>query len=192
MKFLIIYGHPDAEGFSSYSLQAIKDVLSQKNANFEIIDLYLINYDPVLKLEELYTVGNKNISPETAQFQQKIKESDIIIFIYPLWWAGMPAIMKGFMDRIFTPGFAFKYRKDKFLKFIPDKLLDDKKFIAITSSGGPKFVYKLLLDPIKLINKFIIFGIFCSKIKTHQFYKAGRLDEKRKKEINKVIKKLLK
>lgn len=101
----------------------------------------------------------------------------------------MPAILKGFIDRIFTPGFAFQYRHNKFLKFIPDKLLNDKKITAFVSYGGPKLVYKIILDPIKLINKFIIFGMFCSQIKTYQIYGASKLNEKKKKEIAKLTQK---
>jgi NAD(P)H dehydrogenase (quinone) len=189
MKFLIIYAHPKSDGFSSYCIESVKNILSEKMENFEVLDLYSMNYDPVLKLEELYTAGNKNVSPENQQLQEKIKNSDRLIFIYPVWWGGMPAILKGFIDRIFIPGFAFKYSKEKLLKFIPDKLLDDKKILILISSGGPKFFYKMLLDPIKLINKFIIFGMFCKNNKTYQFYGAGRINDHRKKEIESVVKK---
>jgi len=191
MKFLIIYAHPDSEGFSSYCLQSIKNNLLKQKKDFEVLDLYSMNYDPVLKLDELYTAGNRNISIENQKLQQKISEADKLIFIYPIWWGGMPAILKGFVDRIFTPGFAFKYRRDKFLKFIPDKLLNNKKIAIITSSGAPIFIYKILLDPVKIINKFIIFGMFCKSTKTYQIYGAGRIDENKKKKIKNIIKKAM-
>jgi NAD(P)H dehydrogenase (quinone) len=189
MKVLIIYSHPDTVGFSSYSLEEVKRNLALRKVDFKVIDLYKINYDPVLKINELYTVGNREISLENKQFQQEIKNSDAVIFIYPIWWGGMPAILKGFMDRVFTPGFAFKYRNNKFFKFIPDKLLNDKKIIIFASSGAPRFVYKILLEPIKLINKFVIFGLFSLKLKTYQIYGASSFKENRKREIEKVIKK---
>lgn len=191
MKILIIYAHPESEGYSSYSLETIKHILLERRDNFEVLNLYGINYDPILRLDELYTAGNKNVSVENQNFQQKIKESDRLIFIYPIWWGGMPAILKGFIDRVFTPGFAFKYRKDKFFKFIPDKLLNDKKIVIITSSGAPKFVYKFLLDPIKTINKFIIFGMFCKNIKTYQIYGAGKINEIKEEKIKNIIKKAM-
>jgi NAD(P)H dehydrogenase (quinone) len=189
MKFLIVYAHPESKGFSSAFLEQAQKILKEKSQDFEVLDLYKIGYDPVLKLDELYTAGNKNVSLQNQNFQQKIKNADRLIFIYPVWWGNMPAILKGFMDRVFTPGFAFKYRANKLLKFIPDKLLDDKKFAVFTSCGGPKFVYKLLLDPIKLVNKFIVFGLFCSKTKTYQIYSAGRMNNKRNNEIIKITEK---
>ena len=188
MNVLIIYSHPGSEGFSSYFLEKTRQVLEQKNIDFEIMDLYKINYDPILKPDELYTAGNRNISEKNQEIQEKIRLADGLIFIYPVWWGGMPAILKGFMDRVFTPGFAFKYNKEKLLKFIPDKLLDDKKILVFISSGGPKLLYKLILDPVKLINKLLIFGFFSSKTITYQVYGAQKLDEKKIKEINKFVK----
>lgn len=188
MKVLIIYTHPGSEGFSSYFLAKTSEVLERKNIDFEILDLYKINYDPILKPDELYTAGNRNISEKNQEIQKKIRLADGLIFIYPVWWGGMPAILKGFMDRVFTPGFAFKYNKEKLLKFIPDKLLDDKKILVFISSGGPKLFYKLILDPIRLINKFFIFGFFSSKTMTCQIYGALKLNDKKIKEIDKLVK----
>ncbi len=188
-NFLIIYGHPGSKGFSFYFLKEVLDILGLKKINFEILDLYKINYDPVMKIEEHYTSGNKNISEQNLEIQQKIKESSGMIFIYPIWWGGMPAIMKGFIDRVFTSGFAFKYGVNKILKFVPVKLLKDKKIIVFNSLGGPKVFYKLLLDPFKLINKIIIFGLFCKKVKTYQIYSASRITDKRIAEIKKITQK---
>ena len=188
MKALIIFGHPDSNvGFAVNMLEAVKNRLKEGGSDFEVLDLYKMNYDPVLKTSELYTAGNREVSPENLQIQQKIKEANGLIFIYPVWWGGMPAIMKGFMDRVFTPWFAYKYRKDKFIKLLPDKLLADKKVVAFISFGSPKFVYAMLLHPVKIINKFIIFGLFAKKSKTFCIYKANSQTAKdRLPEINNV------
>lgn len=192
MKALIIYAHPGSGKFSSCFLDKCKESLKQKNIYFEVLDLYKLEYDPVLRPDELYTAGNRNISENNLQIQEKIKLADSLIFIYPVWWGGMPAVLKGFIDRVFTPGFAFKYNKEKLLKFIPDKLLNDKKILVFVNSGGPKFLYKILLDPIKLINKFFIFGMFSSKSKTYQVYGSQKLDNRKIKEIDTLVKRGLK
>ena len=188
MKILIIYSHPGSRGFSSCFLEKSIKILKEKKVDFEVLDLYKMNYNPVLRPEELYTAGNKEISGQNQQMQEKIKLADSLIFIYPVWWGSMPAILKGFIDRVFTPGFAFKYNKEKLLKFIPDKLLDDKKILVFVSSGGPKLLYKIILDPVKLINKFFVFGFFSSKTVTQQIYGAQKLDEKKIKEIDGFVK----
>ncbi len=192
MKVLIIYAHPEGEGFSSYTLKKLTEELKLQKIDFEFLDLYKEKFDPVLKNEELYTRENGGEIPDIKEKQEKIKQSDALIFIYPTWWGGMPAILKGFIDRVFTPGFAFKYNSEKLLKFIPDKLLPDKKIIIFTSMGAPKFIYRLLFNPVKKINNFIIFGLFTSKVKTIQTYSALSLTSKKKQEISRKIKKKVK
>lgn len=190
MEILVIYGHPGRNnGYASNLLRQALKILDDKKIGYEVLDLYEMGYDPVLKEDELYTAGNKNVSKENQEIQQKIRQAKGLIFIYPVWWGTMPAILKGFMDRVFTPGFAFKYRADKFFKFIPDRLLNDKRIVVLTSCGGPEFVYKFLFDPIKLVNKFIVFGIFASKSKTFQIYGAGRMTEEKEKQIIKITQK---
>lgn len=71
MKVLIIYAHPKSNGFSSCFLKETKIFLGSRNIEFEVIDLYEINYDPVMKLDELYTAGNRNISLQNQEFQKK-------------------------------------------------------------------------------------------------------------------------
>lgn len=189
---LIIYAHPGTQGFSSLTLEEVKKLLDSKGKEYEVLDLYRMNYDPVLKREELYTAGNKQITEENLELQQKIRRASGMIFIYPVWWGGMPAILKGFMERVFTPGFAFKYRRDKLIKSIPDKYLTDKRVVCFISSGAPRFLYTLLLHPIKIINKFIIFGFFGSKVKTFQVYKATKLDPRKEREIQRMVRKGIK
>ncbi len=192
MSTIIVYAHPGTEGFNSRFLHSVKNFLETKGEEYEIWDLYKMGYDPVLKKEELYTAGNKQISEENSRLQKKIKQASGIIFIYPVWWGGMPAILKGFIDRVFTPGFAFKYRKDKLIKSIPDKYLKDKKVVCFISSGGPAFFYALLLNPIKIINKFIIFGFFGAKSKTFQLYNAKKLDAFNSRKLDNKVKKGIK
>lgn len=193
MQTLIIFTHPKTKkSICSKILKGVLQSLNQKQADYEVLDLYKMNYDPVMKDLELYTSGNKEVSEENLQIQQKIKESANLIFIYPVWWGGMPAILKGFVDRVFTPNFAFKYRRDKFLNFIPDKLLADKKIAVFISFGGPKFLYSLILNPVKTTARFVVFGIFAKKIKIFDIYKANSFEaEKREKEIEKLTKKAI-
>ena len=189
---LVVYAHPGTEGFNSRILDRVTNTLKSKQREYEVLDLYESGYDPVLKQEELYTAGNKKVSPRNSEFQNRIEQASGMIFIYPIWWGGMPAILKGFIDRVFTPGFAFKYRKDKFISSIPDKYLTDKKVACFVTSGGPAFFYALLLNPIKIINKYFIFGFFGAKSKTFQLYSAKKLEDFDAGKIDKKVEKGMK
>ena len=91
MKTIVIYAHPETDGFSSTMLEKVEFLLKERDLDYEVWDLYKMNYSPVLKKEELYTAGNRYISPENLNFQEKIKQAKNVVFIYPVWWGGMPA-----------------------------------------------------------------------------------------------------
>lgn len=137
-KYLIIYAHPCYESHCGYMLEQITKKLVEKNKSFEIIDLYALNYNPVLRNEELYSADRKEVNEQNQEFQRKIKESKKLIFIYPTWWQNMPAILKGFLDRVFTANFAFRYQNG-----IPLPLLIGKKAVVFSPSGGPAFYTRI-------------------------------------------------
>jgi NAD(P)H dehydrogenase (quinone) len=134
LKLLIIYAHPSHDGSHAYFLDQIQAILKTKEQiDYELIDLYAIKYDPVLDNSELYSSGRRAVTPENQIFQNKIKAADRLLFIYPTWWQNMPAILKGFMDRIFVGGFAFTYKAG-----VPIGLLKGKKAAAFSATGGPR------------------------------------------------------
>jgi len=188
MKTLIIYAHPGPSHFCARFLEKTKNCLEGRGVDYQVWDLYKMGYDPLIKSEEVYTGGKDwQISEKTRQLQKELNSYKRIIFIYPIWWGGMPAILKGFLDRTLTPGFAFKFRSDKFVKSIPEKYFQEKKILALVSSGAPGFFYFLILNPIKLLNKFFIFGFIGASSRTKQIYGARKLTTAKKKQIDKLV-----
>jgi NAD(P)H dehydrogenase (quinone) len=190
---LIIYAHPNKNGHCGHILKTTETYLKSNNIDFDLIDLYDNNYNPTLKNSELYTYGNNEISKENKQFQEKIKNEHSFIFIYPSWWNSMPAILKGFIDKVFTSGFAFKYENN-----LPKGLLNGKAMI-FTTTGGPSLYTKLLAkskcvtllsdDILKFCgikSKYELFGS-CSKPIDDEYKKL--IEEKVARNLNKFIKK---
>lgn len=184
-KTIIIYAHPKTGGHCFNILKEVKRKLSSKKKKYELVDLYKINYDPVMKESEHYTSGNYNISNQNKEFQKKIEKAEKLIIIYPVWWTAMPAILKGFFDRVFTSHFAFKY-----IKGIPVGLLKGKKAAVFIASGAPRIITKFYLGdrPIKIIKKDIL--KFCG-VKSRVFYlgRALKFDETKKNKIEKLVNK---
>ncbi len=183
MKNLIIYSHPKTNG---HCPEILKQVI-KKLKSFELIDLYSVGYDPVLHEDELYTIGNKKITKQNKIFQEQIKKADRLIFIYPIWWGAMPAILKGWIDRVFVSGFAFKYDNK-----IPTGLLKGKEAIVFVTTGAPK-LFSWLFERgrfIKNIRKEIL-GFCGIKSKVYQIDFAMKLDDKQKQKIKKIIDKTL-
>jgi NAD(P)H dehydrogenase (quinone) len=185
MSTLIIFAHPENEGHNSAILAEVLSFLDKKKETYELLDLYKQNFDPILKKEELYTSGQRNISKEVLDIQEKIKNNPHLIFIYPIWWGTMPAVMKGFFDRVLTSRFAFVYEKG-----FPKGLLKNKAAVFATS-GAPILVSRIFQSgrSSKLISNDIL-G-FCG-IKNRVFQlgnaNADKL-EKNKKKIISLVKK---
>ncbi|MDH5389479.1 MAG: NAD(P)H-dependent oxidoreductase, partial [Gammaproteobacteria bacterium] len=106
-KILVILGHPDEESFCGALAKAYIEGAKDSGNEVHTINLGELKFDPVLwkgysKIQEL--------EPDLVNAQELMQWSNHIVFIYPNWWGTMPALMKGFFDRAFLPGFAFKYR----------------------------------------------------------------------------------
>lgn len=137
-KYLIIFANPNHEGHGGYILKKLKEQLTKSGDSFLVLDLYQEKYDPNLKLEEIGNGSNKILNPDTLAYQKQIRNADKLIFIYPVWWQNMPAILKGFLDRTITSGFAFKY-----VIGVPRPLLKGKKAAVFCTTASP-YIYNFI------------------------------------------------
>lgn len=145
MKTLIVFAHPGPARHNHQVLEDVKNWHEERKLEYEILDLYAMKYDPILKTEELYTHGNRTVSKQNKEIQKKISETNKLVFIYPVWWNNMPAILKGFFDRVFTPRFAFTFRKVIGNFTAPKALLKGKKATIFISSNSPRLIFWLIL-----------------------------------------------
>ncbi|MGV8162862.1 MAG: NAD(P)H-dependent oxidoreductase [Candidatus Nanoarchaeia archaeon] len=142
MTTLVIYAHPTTEGHNANILTKVETELKKRKQKYEVLNLYNENFNPILSKEELIT-RNKP-SKEIKKYQDKITKSDKLILIYPIWWNAPPAILKGFIDRVFAAGYAFRY-KPTALGAMPEGLLKGKKAAVFTTGGGPELYFKYIL-----------------------------------------------
>ena len=122
MNLLSIVAHPERRSFASALAQTALDCGAEAQAA-EIIDLYADAFDPVSdrrnfrtvkdpnyfkqQLEERFARDSDGFVEDISLYQRKISRADLVVFCFPLWWGGMPAIMKGFVDKVFASGFAY-------------------------------------------------------------------------------------
>lgn len=135
-NILVILGHPDTNSFCGSLTKAYIDNAKVSGSEVRELKLGELKFDPVLwngynKIQEL--------EPDLLKAQELIQWSNHIVFVYPNWWGAMPALMKGFFDRVFLPGFAFKYRKDS--QFW-DKLLSGRTAQLIVTMDTPPWYYR--------------------------------------------------
>lgn len=154
-KVLIINGHPDRESFCFGLHESYKRGGLQSGNEIKEIILSDMAFNPVL----MHGYRKRTeLEPDLLEAWDKIKWAEHIVWIYPTWWASPLALLKGFIERVFLPGFAFEYQeKSPF----PKKLLTGKTSEIISTMDAPVFYYKWIVKDIggKMIRRDI--GAFC-------------------------------
>ena len=185
MNILIITAHPSPKGFTHKISLAYKKGVESVGHIVEILHLYDHENQSFLSFEDAKAIPP---SDQSQKMQDKIVKADELVFVYPIWWMGPPAILKNFIDNNFTSGFAYKYVKFPILKGRPVGLLKGKKARVFVTTDGAKWMYRLILTPFKLNFKYF-FLLFCG-IRTRSFIIFGRMlfrsEEKKQKWLEKV------
>ncbi|KFF13315.1 NAD(P)H dehydrogenase [Chryseobacterium soli] len=130
MRHLIIYAHPNSKSLNHQLLETVTESLRSANHEIEIRDLNQINFNPVMSLEDMQGQRMGKVADDVQTEQDFISWAEHITFIYPIWWTGMPAVMKGYIDRVFSYGFAYRYDQG-----IQKGLLTGKKTVIINTHG---------------------------------------------------------
>jgi len=104
-KILIINGHPDPESYVKALSMAYYEGAESTNAEIQVINIGELDFNPNLQFGYR---KRTELEPDLIASQNKLKWADHIVWFYPVWWGSYPAIMKGFLDRVLLPGFAFK------------------------------------------------------------------------------------
>jgi NAD(P)H dehydrogenase (quinone) len=131
MNVLIIYAHPSPKSFNHAILEAFVKPFHAAGHTVVVRDLYGIRFDPVLNEADLKALSRGSTRLDVAEEQKHVKEADLIAFLYPVWWFSEPAILKGWIDRVFSKGFAFKLDGHT-----PVGLLAGKKAVVFRTCGA--------------------------------------------------------
>ncbi|NQX62138.1 NAD(P)H-dependent oxidoreductase [Paenibacillus qinlingensis] len=130
-NILIINGHPDPQSYCAALTNAYIEGVSLNKVDIQRIDIHTLTFDPNLQFGYR---KRTELEEDLLHAQELIRWADHLVFVYPTWWGAMPAMMKGFIDRVFLPGFAFKYREKSALW---DKLLVGKSAHLIVTTDTP-------------------------------------------------------
>ncbi|AMP98585.1 NAD(P)H dehydrogenase (Quinone) [Pedobacter cryoconitis] len=134
-NILIINGHPNKESLNYALTNAYQQGAIQSGAQVEVIHIGELNFNPNLQYGYTKRIV---LEPDLLASLEKIKKADHLVWIHPVWWGGLPAMMKGFIDRLFLPGIAYKYRENSVWW---DKLLTGKTARIITTLDQPAWYY---------------------------------------------------
>lgn len=137
MKHLIIYCHPNPNSLNSHLKNQLVEHLEKNNHEVVVRDLYSLHFNPILSLEDMVGQRNGLVAEDVKQEQDFITWAECITFLHPIWWTGLPAVMKGYIDRVFSYGFAYRYDQG-----IQKGLLIGKQTVIINTHGKSKAEYE--------------------------------------------------
>jgi len=137
-KILIINGHPNTDAFCFGLAASYKKGAINAGAQVKEISVRELNFNPNLAFGYQ---KRTELEPDLLEAWEKIKWADHLVWVNPVWWGGLPAITKGFIDRVFLPGFAFQYRDNSVWW---DKLLKGKTAHIITTLDTPSWYYRFV------------------------------------------------
>lgn len=136
-NILIINGHPNKDSINFALAEAYFKGATEAGANISLIHIADLTFNPNLQFGYRQRM---ELEPDLLSSLEKIKAADHLVWFHPIWWGGMPAMMKGFIDRLFLPGIAFQYRENSVWW---DKLLKGKTARIITTLDQPSWYYRL-------------------------------------------------
>lgn len=144
MRVLVLYAHPNPESFVAALHRKVVETLRRAGHEVDDCDLYAEGFDPVLTYEE--RVGYLAI-PENRKsveaYVQRLERAEALVLVFPVWNFGFPAILKGFLDRVFLPGVSFKLVNG----LATPNLTHLTTLVAVTTYGATRWRAFLLGDP---------------------------------------------
>lgn len=136
-RITIINGHPNAKSFNFAIAESYLKGAIASGAQVETITIAELKFNPNLQFGYQ---KRTELEPDLLESWEKIKRADHLVWVHPVWFGGLPAITKGFIDRLFLPGMAFQYRENSVWW---DKLLKGKTAHIITTLDQPSWYYRL-------------------------------------------------
>jgi NAD(P)H dehydrogenase (quinone) len=135
-RILVILGHPSNASLCSTLADTYTHAAKIAGHEVRVLRLGDLTFDPILHdgYQQI-----QPLEPDPLSAQSDILWATHLTFVFPIWWGGIPALLKGFIDRIFLPGFAFKYRAGK---AFPDKLLQGRTAHLLVTLDTPPWYYR--------------------------------------------------
>lgn len=131
-RHAVILCHPDACSFNAAIARTYCETVRSLGHEAILRDLYRLGFDPVLQAGERRAAGGKASSDDVAAELESLRGADIFVLIYPIWFGTPPAMMKGYVERVFGAGFSYRHLQSR----RPHHLLSGRHLLNITSSGS--------------------------------------------------------
>jgi NAD(P)H dehydrogenase (quinone) len=142
MRVLVIFAHPLGDSYAAALRDTVVAALQAGGHAVDLCDLYQEGFDPVLSAQERRDYENTcENARAVSRHVARLREADGIILVFPSWWYGMPAILKGYLDRVWLPGVAFETTPQA----IRPLLTNIRMFGVVTTTGAPQWFTRIYM-----------------------------------------------
>jgi NAD(P)H dehydrogenase (quinone) len=145
MRALVVYCHPVAESVCAAARDAAVAGLTEAGHQTDVIDLYGENFSPVMDDVEWsrYMAMTGEVPEDLRRHVDLILSAEILVFVYPTWWSGLPAMLKGWIERVLIPGVGFSLNENR--KVVPG-MTHVRHIYVISTFGSPRLYVKFVND----------------------------------------------
>jgi NAD(P)H dehydrogenase (quinone) len=158
VQILVIIGHPDPTSFNHALARAVCQALRGDGHDVVFHDLYAEGFDPLLRKEEIPETAI--VPPEIQRHCQELRTAEGIVVVHPNWWGQPPAILKGWVDRVFRPGVAYRFGEGDGGEGVPIGLLGARAALILNTSNTPEERERSVFgDPLEMLWKNCISGL---------------------------------
>ncbi|MFT6292955.1 MAG: putative NADPH-quinone reductase [Ilumatobacter sp.] len=140
-RVLVVFCHPLSDGFIPEAMHRVQTGLANSGADVRVHDLYGEGFVPELSVGDYRTHVEPGVSDDIAVHADNLMWCDTLILVYPTWWSGQPAMLKGWMDRVWASGVAWELPEGA--NRLKPMLHNVGRIVAVTSHGSPKYINAL-------------------------------------------------
>ncbi len=138
MRVLVVYCHPDPDSFVAAALERTLAGLRSAGHEVRVSDLYADGFRPEMTADERRTHAEPGVAAELQSYADDLQWAEALVFVYPTWWSGQPAMLKGWIDRVWVAGVAWELPEGK--NVLRPLLTDIRRIVVVTTHGSSKLI----------------------------------------------------
>lgn len=141
MRVLVVYSHPNPESLVAAAKERVLAGLGAAGHEVRVTDLYADGFDPKMSAEERRVHAEPGVAPELQGYADDLAWAEALVLVYPTWWSGQPAMLKGWIDRVWVAGIAWELPEGA--NILRPLLTNIRRIIVVTTHGSPKYMNAL-------------------------------------------------
>lgn len=188
MKTVIVFNHPYKSSFCHAILKSVIKGIEKTGNEYDLIHLDREQFNPVMTAADLKAFKDrKAVDPKVIEYKRRLELADHLVFIFPIWWELMPALTKGFIDKVIFPGIAYNYKTNGW-GMVP--LFEHLKGITVvTTMNTARPIYRIIFG--NAVKRAIMTGTFWKTgYKNRKWINLGMVksvsDTRRKKWLRRI------